>query len=67
MKSGLRLLAAALAALAAVAAAPRPLAVPAADRVFLSGRVWTADPARPRAQALALAGDPSWRWERTPK
>jgi len=57
MKSGLRLLAAALAALAAVAAAPRPLAVPAADRVFLNGRVWTADPARPRAQALALAGD----------
>ena len=57
MKSGLRLLAAALAALAAVAAAPRPLAVPAADRVFLNGRVWTAHPARPRAQALALAGD----------
>jgi predicted amidohydrolase YtcJ len=40
-----------------VAAAPRPLAVPAADRVFLNGRVWTADPAWPRAQALALAGD----------
>ena len=38
-------------------AALRPLAVPAADRVFLNGRVWTADPARPRAQALALAGE----------
>ena len=50
-----RLLAAALAALAAVAA-PRPPSV-RADRVFLGGRIWTADPARPRAQALALAGD----------
>jgi len=51
------LFAAALAALAAVAAAPRPPAFPAADRVFLGGRIWTADPSRPRAQALALAGD----------
>jgi predicted amidohydrolase YtcJ len=50
-----RLLAAALAALAAVAA-PRPPSV-LADRVFLGGRIWTGDPARPRAQALALAGD----------
>jgi predicted amidohydrolase YtcJ len=57
MKSGLRLLAAAVAALTAVAAAPRPAAVPAADRVFLSGRIWTADPSRPRAQALAVSGD----------
>jgi len=57
MKPGVPLFAAALAALAAVAAAPRPPAFPAADRVFLGGRIWTADPSRPRAQALALAGD----------
>jgi predicted amidohydrolase YtcJ len=57
MKSRLRALAAAVGALAAVAATPRPPVVPAADRVFLGGRIWTADPARPRAQALALAGD----------
>ena len=57
MKSGLRLFAAAVAALAAAAAAPRPSAVPAADRVFLGGRIWTADPSRPRAQALAVSGD----------
>jgi len=54
MKPGVPLFAAALAALAA---APRPPAFPAADRVFLGGRIWTADPSRPRAQALALAGD----------
>src|SRR5258707_17052 len=53
--SNLRLLAAGLAALAAMAA-PRPPSV-LADRVFLGGRIWTGDPARPRAQALALAGD----------
>jgi len=53
--SNLRLLAAALAALAAVAAPRPPSAL--ADRVFLGGRIWTGDPARPRAQALALAGD----------
>ena len=57
MKPGVPLFAAALAALAAVAAAPLPPAFPAADRVFLGGRIWTADPSRPRAQALALAGD----------
>jgi len=57
MKPRVPLFAAALAALAAVAAAPRPPAFPAADRVFLGGRIWTADPSRPRAQALALAGD----------
>jgi predicted amidohydrolase YtcJ len=57
MKSGLRLLAAAVAASAAVAAAPRPPAVPPADRVFVGGRIWTADPSRPRAQALAVSGD----------
>lgn len=27
-----------------------------ADRVFLNGRVWTGDPARPRAEALAVRG-----------
>ncbi|HET6897879.1 MAG TPA: amidohydrolase family protein, partial [Vicinamibacteria bacterium] len=57
MKPRVPLFAAALAALAAVAAAPRPRAFPAADRVFLGGRIWTADPSRPRAQAIALAGD----------
>jgi hypothetical protein len=57
MKSRLPALAAAVGALAAVGATPRPSAVPAADRVFLGGRIWTGDPARPRAQALALTGD----------
>jgi predicted amidohydrolase YtcJ len=58
MMSRLRALAAAVGALAAVAAAaPRPPAAPAADRVFLGGRIWTGDPARPRVQAIALAGD----------
>jgi predicted amidohydrolase YtcJ len=45
-----------LAALTAVAAAPRAAPSPA-DRIFLSGRVWTGSDARPRAEALALAGD----------
>ncbi|HYU41470.1 MAG TPA: hypothetical protein VEQ84_04925, partial [Vicinamibacteria bacterium] len=55
MMSNLRLLAAGLAALAAVVA-PRPPSV-LADRVFLGGRIWTGDPAQPRAQGIALAGD----------
>src|SRR5262249_51325992 len=47
-----------LAALGAVALAAAPPPSPSrADRVFLHGRIWTADPARPRAQAIALAGD----------
>jgi predicted amidohydrolase YtcJ len=29
----------------------------AADRIFVNARVWTGDPARPRAEALALKGD----------
>ena len=37
------------------AVAPRASAVP--DRVFLNGRVWTGDPARPWATALAVRGD----------
>jgi predicted amidohydrolase YtcJ len=45
-----------LAALTAVAAAPRASAPPA-DRIFLNGRVWTADAERPRAQALAVSGE----------
>src|SRR5712691_6313857 len=45
------------AALMALAAAPRPSPPPAADRVFLHGRIWTGDPARPRAQAIAISGD----------
>jgi predicted amidohydrolase YtcJ len=51
-----RVLIAALAAVGAVAASPRP-APPPADRVFLNGRIWTADPARPRAQAFAISGE----------
>ena len=47
---------AALAALTAVAAAPRA-AAPPADRILVNGRIWTADPRRPRAEAIALAGD----------
>jgi predicted amidohydrolase YtcJ len=38
--------------LAALTAAP-----PAADRIFVNGRLWTGDPLRPRAEALAIAGD----------
>jgi predicted amidohydrolase YtcJ len=56
MKPRTRLVAPVAAALAALAAAPRP-SPPPADRVFLGGRIWTADPSRPRAEALALAGD----------
>ncbi len=41
-------------ALAATAASAAP---PPADRVFLRGRVWTGDPSRPRAEALAVRGD----------
>jgi predicted amidohydrolase YtcJ len=40
----------------AVAAAPRA-AAPPADRIFVNGRIWTGDARRPRAQAIALAGD----------
>jgi predicted amidohydrolase YtcJ len=45
-----------LAALTAVAAAPRA-AAPPADRIFVNGRVWTGIDARPRAEAVALAGE----------
>ena len=54
-----RLAAAALAmALAASlrAAATAPAGTPAPDRVLLNARVWTGDPARPRAEALAIQG-----------
>jgi hypothetical protein len=27
------------------------------DRIYVNGAVWTADPARPSAEALAVAGD----------
>ena len=33
--------------------APRPQA----DRIFVNGKIWTADQARPQAEALAIAGD----------
>src|SRR6185503_10650543 len=32
-------------------------AVAPADRIFLNGRLWTGDASRPRAEALAIAGD----------
>src|SRR5688572_14029586 len=32
-------------------------AAPPADRIFVNGRLWTGDPSRPRAEALAIAGD----------
>jgi predicted amidohydrolase YtcJ len=56
MRQKLRVLAAAVAALSALAAAPRP-SLPPVDRVFLGGRIWTADPSHPRAEAIALSGD----------
>ena len=28
-----------------------------ADRIFVNGKIWTADDARPQAQALAISGD----------
>ena len=28
-----------------------------ADRIFINGKIWTADTARPRAEALAISGD----------
>src|SRR5690348_12158617 len=37
--------------LAAHAQAPR------ADRIFVNGKIWTADDARPSAEALAVSGD----------
>jgi predicted amidohydrolase YtcJ len=40
----------------AVAAAPRAAVAPA-DRIFVNGRIWTGDARRPRAEAIALAGD----------
>lgn len=52
------LLPSAAAALALVATArPDDPAPPVASRIFVNARVWTADPARPSAAALALAGD----------
>lgn len=51
----LRTCAAALFPLALAAQAPpRPAAVPAADLVFRGGTVYTADPARPTARAVAV-------------
>ena len=38
---------------AAVAAAKNP---PKADRIFIKGAVWTGDPSKPRAEALAVRG-----------
>ena len=31
--------------------------LPHADRIFVNGKIWTEDEARPQAQALAVAGD----------
>jgi predicted amidohydrolase YtcJ len=41
----------------AVVATNAAAAPPPADRVFVGGRVWTGDPGRPRAEALAVRGD----------
>jgi predicted amidohydrolase YtcJ len=30
---------------------------PHADRIFINGKIWTADKSRPRAEALAISGD----------
>lgn len=46
-----------LAVVAALAAPSPSQAADHADRLFVNGVVWTADDARPRAQALAVAGD----------
>lgn len=43
-------------ALALAFAAPA-VAQPHVDRILVNGDIWTADTARPRAQALAIAGD----------
>jgi len=52
-----RLMVATLAAAAALAAGVQARAkAPPADRVFLNGRVYTGDPARPFAEALAVRG-----------
>jgi predicted amidohydrolase YtcJ len=54
----LRRAAAALPALlAAFAPGPLPAQSPAASLILTGGRVWTGDPARPRAEAVAIAGD----------
>ena len=50
------ILVAALALVAATGSPAPPKAVP--DRIFINGRVWTGDPVRPRATALALHGAP---------
>lgn len=42
----------ALLALSALPAAAQP-----ADRIFINGKIWTGDDARPRAEALATSGD----------
>lgn len=48
-------LVATLALVAAGGSARPPSIIP--DRIFVNGRVWTGDPARPRATALAVQGD----------
>lgn len=42
------------AALIGVATQPRG---PHVDRIFINGKIWTADKSRPRAEALAISGD----------
>jgi predicted amidohydrolase YtcJ len=43
--------------LAALIAVASPLAAGSPDRIFVNGKIWTGDDARPRAEALAVAGD----------
>lgn len=52
-----KILAFSLGATLAVASASPPSAHPHADRIFLNGKIWTADDARPQAEALAISGD----------
>src|SRR5881296_1560272 len=45
------------AALSAAAHAPAPAARPAADLILTNGRVFTADPAHPEVESVAILGD----------
>jgi predicted amidohydrolase YtcJ len=46
-----------VAAVALMAAGAKGAKGPPADRVFLNGRIWTGEPGRPWAEALAVRGD----------
>jgi hypothetical protein len=44
-------------AAALIVCAAAPASAQHADRIFINGKIWTADPARPTAEALAIRGD----------